>query len=428
MLNSKAAPYMKIKVHSLYFIIAFLANASHLYAQDTNLCVAEFEFVLDSNSNIPNKYQFFDLSLGDPDYWLWDFGDGDTSTEQNPQHNFKQEGQYNVCLTIARSNIINCVDTICYLIRMPDYFSFGGFAFAEEQPINNPASTGDTGVAFLYKIYGDKQLMPLDTNIFIDYGYYHFSNKLPGEYLIKVMLSPKSRNYKKYLTTYYPDRYYWKQSQTVLISDSNAYNMHINLAAVCGTEPGPGSISGKVIQEQYPPYEKPYPAYVTEIILASAEGELLDFLFCDHNGEFIFRNLALGNYKLFADHTGKYSLPLEVSLTETSPYIDTLVIRISDHSLTGVVEPKNDELIRSWNIYPNPVSANAQIEISLLKKSIIRVNIMNLVGQTVLHEEMMLPAGTSKVHLNTDGIPPGLYHLQLITTSGESISRKLIKY
>ena len=96
---------------------------------DTIQCIAEFNYVLDSNSNTPNKYQFYDISTGGPDFWYWDFGDGSTSTEQNPQHTFNQEGQYNVCLVVAKSNIISCVDTICHLIKMPEYYSFGGFAF-----------------------------------------------------------------------------------------------------------------------------------------------------------------------------------------------------------------------------------------------------------------------------------------------------------
>lgn len=35
--------------------------------------------------------------------WSWDFGDGSTSTEQNPVHNFAQTGQYDVTLTVTDS-------------------------------------------------------------------------------------------------------------------------------------------------------------------------------------------------------------------------------------------------------------------------------------------------------------------------------------
>jgi len=36
--------------------------------------------------------------------WLWDFGDGTNSTQQNPTHNYTRTGRYNVTLTIAEQD------------------------------------------------------------------------------------------------------------------------------------------------------------------------------------------------------------------------------------------------------------------------------------------------------------------------------------
>ena len=44
---------------------------------------------------------FTDLSTNDPNAWDWDFGDGSTSTEQNPSHTYAVSGSYNVCLTAS---------------------------------------------------------------------------------------------------------------------------------------------------------------------------------------------------------------------------------------------------------------------------------------------------------------------------------------
>ena len=43
--------------------------------------------------------QFADTSTGDPTSWVWDFGDGATSVEQNPSHSFASEGIFDVSLT-----------------------------------------------------------------------------------------------------------------------------------------------------------------------------------------------------------------------------------------------------------------------------------------------------------------------------------------
>ncbi|NRA75536.1 MAG: HYR domain-containing protein [Planctomycetes bacterium] len=46
---------------------------------------------------------FTDTSIGDIDTRLWDFGDGDTSTEQNPSHTYTAAGEYTVTLTATGS-------------------------------------------------------------------------------------------------------------------------------------------------------------------------------------------------------------------------------------------------------------------------------------------------------------------------------------
>ena len=51
----------------------------------------------------PLKVAFEDLSSGDPTSWAWDFGDGGTSTEQNPEHTYTDPGTYAVTLTVSNA-------------------------------------------------------------------------------------------------------------------------------------------------------------------------------------------------------------------------------------------------------------------------------------------------------------------------------------
>ena len=50
---------------------------------------------------VPFEVQFFDLSGNMPTNWLWDFGDANTSTEQNPSHTYTEEGTFSVTLTVS---------------------------------------------------------------------------------------------------------------------------------------------------------------------------------------------------------------------------------------------------------------------------------------------------------------------------------------
>jgi PKD repeat protein len=47
----------------------------------------------------PLTVQFSDASTGSPTTWVWDFGDGSTSTEQSPSHTYNTAGTYTVSLT-----------------------------------------------------------------------------------------------------------------------------------------------------------------------------------------------------------------------------------------------------------------------------------------------------------------------------------------
>ena len=54
-----------------------------------------------TNIQPESSVKFTDESTGSPTSWSWDFGDGATSTEENPSHTYSLEGTYNVELTVS---------------------------------------------------------------------------------------------------------------------------------------------------------------------------------------------------------------------------------------------------------------------------------------------------------------------------------------
>jgi parallel beta-helix repeat protein len=57
-----------------------------------------------ANTNSSSTVQFTDKSTNSSKSWLWNFGDGTTSTEQNPTHNYSKAGNYAVVLTVTLQN------------------------------------------------------------------------------------------------------------------------------------------------------------------------------------------------------------------------------------------------------------------------------------------------------------------------------------
>lgn len=69
------------------------------------------------------KVTFGDLSTGNSctqiTNWEWDFGDGNTSTLQNPSHTYTSSGSYTVCLRVVGNNgTEECDDIICYDVQV----------------------------------------------------------------------------------------------------------------------------------------------------------------------------------------------------------------------------------------------------------------------------------------------------------------------
>ena len=96
----------------------------------TDECMALFDYYSgavfdsvgnsDTDSTTDNLTVFFiDYSFGNPTNWSWNFGDGETSTEQNPQHTYAETGDYDVTLTISSDD---CENSLTQTVKLIDYY------------------------------------------------------------------------------------------------------------------------------------------------------------------------------------------------------------------------------------------------------------------------------------------------------------------
>ena len=69
-----------------------------------------------------DKIQLIDGSTTDVVDWLWDFGDGDSSNVENPEHKFRDTGLFTVTLIVR--NYFGCYDTVSTVIRSYPPFKF----------------------------------------------------------------------------------------------------------------------------------------------------------------------------------------------------------------------------------------------------------------------------------------------------------------
>ena len=81
--------------------------------------------------------QFADISTGLPSSWSWDFGDGSTSTEQNPSHIYVAPGTYSISLTV-------CNDNGCDTFLAVDALTYNSDDFACTNGVTMPQSGAET--------------------------------------------------------------------------------------------------------------------------------------------------------------------------------------------------------------------------------------------------------------------------------------------
>lgn len=124
-----------------------------LYSEgtDSNMIITDYIFVYNDNYYIPihgpwtaaesigtaefsanttygdvdQCVQFYDNSTGSPTAWYWDFGDGNTSTNQNPYNTYGYEGVFNVSLNASYYGVNVTETKVGYInIGQPPVASF----------------------------------------------------------------------------------------------------------------------------------------------------------------------------------------------------------------------------------------------------------------------------------------------------------------
>lgn len=398
---------------------------STVSVSDTS-CQAAFSAIPDSLTSFPFLYHFMDLSTGNINSWNWDFGDGFSSTEQNPFHQFNDSGTYEVCLTVNNlSDITGCSDQLCQDIITLDYFSLGGLVYAGEYPLNNPVMAGDTGIASLYRIVNE-QVVFVEDHYFQEYGYYWFGYLFPGDYLVKIGLTEGSTHFNDYFTTYYGNDISWTKADLLIISTSSYYAAEIHLQHVQELPVGTGVIMGYVNFEQGNEFSMP-PISQTTVILSDANHTPLLFTGPNPSGYFEFTGIPYGTYFLTADATGKPATTVTFTLSEGSPSVEGINLTIFGSNVSGIREGL-EWGISFIRLYPNPVIEDLHVRAFFPISAHVNINVIDVTGRSYYLHDEMFETGFNQILIPAASLPAGFYLLIMQPEgSAQAITGKFIK-
>jgi hypothetical protein len=353
--------------------------------------------------------------------WLWDFGDGGTSTVANPSHIYASTGSYTVSL-IARN--CNSRDTVYNgVIQGTNLYGTATYS----------GGTVNSGVAILYPYqainiaFDTLQIQPLDA-----FGNFIFGHVPEGNYLVQVY--PDTTLYPNLIPTYHDSAWVW-DSATVHVHDCiNDSYPNVTMTELTPSSPGPGLMQGYVIEG--PGFGRnqgdPVPGVVVKRGLA-ATAQIVETTFTDGNGQYTFNNLEFGTYTIYVDIPGlerdsMYTITLDATNNQF-PNLYYVVDSVKIYIVPGIgIEDEFSTNGNLLNIFPNPAKDAATIRYVLVADAPVEISVYNLYGiklHTMLKQHTLQGEYTYNFNPKNLGLKPGMY-LVALESNGRSKTKRLV--
>ena len=150
---------------------------------------AAFTFVVDSTDLL--TVQFTDTSAAgsrDIEEWIWDFGDGNESTEQNPSHTYDEPGDYTVELEVRTAAGNDAVESDVRL-RLPPNANFSFAADGAEGFNIQFTDTSDGGGANISDWAWDFGLNGTDDTASVQNPEFDYTDAGAGNYQVMLTIT-----------------------------------------------------------------------------------------------------------------------------------------------------------------------------------------------------------------------------------------------
>ena len=136
--------YGQIGTYTVMLTVSNSAGSNSTSAQVTITDVPPLaSFTSSSPDELGQETTFSNTSTGTNLSYLWDFGDGNGSTEPNPTHTYNQIGTYSVMLTVSNSAGSNSTSAQVTITDVPPLASFTSSSpdqIGQETTFNNTSS------------------------------------------------------------------------------------------------------------------------------------------------------------------------------------------------------------------------------------------------------------------------------------------------
>ena len=366
------------------------------------------------------NFDFYGESFPMPaEEYIWEFGDGTTATGQQVSHTFDPAlgDEFLVCLHTY--SFVQGNDS-CYAVSCQEIWLGGQSGHELFGTVNVENTPVDYALVGLFGMDNTGSYIYEFTMTDEGTGAYFFEDVPDGDYYIWASLLPMSQYYWEYFPTYFGDALFWFDAELITLGEpNNPYD--VNLIPVGSFNSGPGNITGTINFDN----GKGAGDNVS-VVLMDEEENALSYILSNEEGLFEFGDMAYGTYKLKVEMPGVNSETATVVLDENN---QTVEVAFVVKGATAYLSIDNSLQLISGigEIFPNPVSDYANIEIALNENSNVTVSIINQLGQVVYTSNQTLASGKQQIKLDTSDLPEGFYNVQLSGENGGMLVKKFVK-
>jgi hypothetical protein len=239
-------------------------------------------------------------------------------------------------------------------------------------------------------------------------------------YFVQAELTQGSGYFGQYMPTYHLNAMTWEEAFPVLPFEN--WPADIFMLAATQMESGNGIISGLVTE-----LETRGIMHDVVVMLLDENHNPLMYQRSDEQGQFSFGNLPMGTYIIHAEIMGIHTVQSEITLDELNSEA-SVEVQVSGSEVNVVYGIGETLLIEKvGEVYPNPVTALSNIDITVAQPVKIDMMLYSQNGQLISANAFSLDKGTHSIRPGIDNLPAGLYLLRISASNGESISRKIVK-
>ncbi len=344
-------------------------------------CHASFHFYQTSGM-LEINFADSSTSLHNITSWLWDFGDGHTSTSQNPSHTYAHDSTYYVCLTIHDAH--GCSSTSCHHVTVNSIIA---------DSCNASFHFHQTSGALEINFADSSTSLHNITSWLWDFGDGHTST----------LQNPSH--------TYFHDSTYYvclTIHDAHGCSSTSCHHITVNpiMADSCHALFSFHQTSGAL--------EINYTDSSTS--LHNITSWLWDF----GDGHTSTSQNPSHTYA----HDSTYYVCLTIHDAHGCSSTSCHHITVNHVPQTGINDIQN--FISNVLVYPNPANDKLQIQFNRAQSSDLKIEILNLLGETILIQSNF---NSNMTTLNVTGLNTGIYFLQIIqpATNQQLFTQKFIK-